>query len=411
VNEGWRVYTLKELSIKIGSGATPKGGNESYKSEGISLIRSLNVHDGEFRPKNLAFIDEVQAQKLSNVSVSEGDVLINITGASIARCCVVPSCHLPARVNQHVSIIRPKSDIVDSRFLSSLLTSKEHKDKLLGQGESGSTRQALTKAQLQGYIVAIPPLPEQKRIVAILDEAFAGISQAIANTERNLKNARELFESYLNDVFTRKGEGWVEKPLFELCCSGITYGVIKLGEEVPDGTPCLRTSNVRWLFIDTEVVKKIDPMLSENYRRTILQGGEVLVNVRGTLGGVAVVPPEMKGWNVSREIAVVPVDPTIIDPRFLSLYIGTKGSQDWLTGVQKGVAYTGINLGDLRELPIAFPTQKHQSLIISKIDRVRVEIVRLDTIYHQKLKALSELKQSILQKAFTGDLTKDIPIQ
>jgi len=106
--QGWKWQNLSEVSVKIGSGSTPRGGRKAYKSEGISLIRSLNVYDDGFKIKGLAFIDDEQASKLSNVVVEENDVLLNITGASIARCCVVPSDLLPARVNQHVSIIRLK---------------------------------------------------------------------------------------------------------------------------------------------------------------------------------------------------------------------------------------------------------------------------------------------------------------
>ena len=118
--EGWVEKPLSELTLKIGSGATPRGGKASYKAEGISLVRSMNVHDFEFRKKNIAFIDEKQADALSNVTLQEDDVLLNITGASIARCCIVPKQHLPARVNQHVSIIRAKKNVINPLFLCSL---------------------------------------------------------------------------------------------------------------------------------------------------------------------------------------------------------------------------------------------------------------------------------------------------
>jgi type I restriction enzyme S subunit len=88
--EGWEEKPLKELTTKIGSGATPRGGQKSYKTEGISLVRSMNVHDSEFRERNLAFIDEKQANELNGVTLQENDVLLNITGASVARCCVFP---------------------------------------------------------------------------------------------------------------------------------------------------------------------------------------------------------------------------------------------------------------------------------------------------------------------------------
>ena len=208
MKKGWQTKKLGEVTTKIGSGATPHGGNESYKAEGISLIRSLNVYDDGFREAKLARIDDEQADDLSNVVVEPHDVLLNITGASVARCCRAPADFLPARVNQHVSIIRPVQHKLNSDFLHYLLISKIYKDRLLHTGEEGgSTRQAITKAQLQEFFVEFPEsLAEQQRIVALLDEAFAGLATAKANAERNLQNARALFESHLQTVFSQRGE-------------------------------------------------------------------------------------------------------------------------------------------------------------------------------------------------------------
>ena len=126
-NRSWNKYKLSEITTKIGSGATPLGGKKAYINQGISLIRSMNVYDREFIYEGLAHINEVQAKQLDVVTIQENDVLLNITGASVARCCVVPNNVIPARVNQHVSIIRPKQDIVLSRFLCYLLTSNYYK--------------------------------------------------------------------------------------------------------------------------------------------------------------------------------------------------------------------------------------------------------------------------------------------
>jgi type I restriction enzyme S subunit len=194
--------------------------------------------------------------------------------------------------------------------------------------------------------------------------------------------------------------------LAELCYQSrvITYGVIKLGDEVVDGVPCLRTSNVRWLCIDTEGIKRIAPALSSEYSRTILKGGEVLVNVRGTLGGVAVSKSDMAGWNVSREVAVVPVNPAMVNPTFLSYFIGSGTSQHWLGGVKKGAAYIGINIEDLRILPVSFPKMESQLEIVEHLDLLQKETQRLARLYERKLAALEELKQSLLHQAFSGAL-------
>jgi type I restriction enzyme S subunit len=109
--EGWRFGKIKTICEKIGSGSTPTGGKESYFTTGISLIRSTNIFDFNFSFEDLAFISDEQAYKLKNVEVKENDILFNITGVSVARCCMVPKNVLPARVNQHVMIIRPSSKL------------------------------------------------------------------------------------------------------------------------------------------------------------------------------------------------------------------------------------------------------------------------------------------------------------
>ena len=129
--KGWEIKKLKNIVSKIGSGATPRGGNQSYKDEGVSLIRSMNVHNNFFIYDDLAFIDDEQAALLNNVIVESNDVLLNITGASVARCCMVPDDVLPARVNQHVCIIRPIKDLANSIYLNRFFTSIEEQSVLL----------------------------------------------------------------------------------------------------------------------------------------------------------------------------------------------------------------------------------------------------------------------------------------
>ena len=160
--KGWEVKKLGKLCSKIGSGATPRGGNESYKDEGISLIRSLNVYNNEFRRKDLAYIDDEQAAALSNVTILEDDVLLNITGASVARCCIVPSDLLPARVNQHVCIIRPLDNVLVPIFLNKVLTNISYQIRLLTLARSkGATREALPKSVVDSLLVPLPPLSLQ----------------------------------------------------------------------------------------------------------------------------------------------------------------------------------------------------------------------------------------------------------
>lgn len=199
----WVRSKLKPICTKIGSGATPKGGEASYKQEGVSLIRSLNVHDRDFRFERLAFLDSGQAEKLNGVTVEEGDVLLNITGASIARCCIAPEEVLPARVNQHVSIVRPRSDVLLPHFLCFQLTAEPMKKALLKTGsDAGATRQAITKAQIEVLEVSFPRNTEEQRsIILRLQEAEIAAKASEDCFRKKLTDIEELRQSILRAAF------------------------------------------------------------------------------------------------------------------------------------------------------------------------------------------------------------------
>ena len=204
--EGWVEDKLVSLTTKIGSGATPRGGGESYKTEGTALIRSLNIYDLGFKYSKLAFLDDAQADVLSNVILQSGDVLLNITGASVARCCTVPGDVLPARVNQHVSIIRPIANRLDSEFLHYLLISKYYKNQLLQTGaEGGATRQAITKAQIQDFTVRYPAdIREQKSIVDSLDSILQQTQRLESINQKKIEALDALKKSILKKAFSGK---------------------------------------------------------------------------------------------------------------------------------------------------------------------------------------------------------------
>lgn len=191
------MYQLKDILSKIGSGATPSGGNQSYKTEGISLIRSLNVHNNLFVYKDLAFIDEQQAKQLNNVTIEEGDVLLNITGASVARCCVVPNDVIPARVNQHVSILRPRKELLDSLYLCHFLISCDEQAKLLSLSRSkAATREALPKNLLEKYSVPLPSLALQQQFAEKIQAIEAQkelVKQSIAETQHLLDSRMDYY--------------------------------------------------------------------------------------------------------------------------------------------------------------------------------------------------------------------------
>lgn len=156
IPKGWELKPLNLICSKIGSGSTPKGGKENYHKTGISLVRSMNVHDFVFSSEDLAFIDDKQAKELENVTLNKQDILLNITGVSVTRCCLIPEYVLPARVNQHVMVIRPKTEYYLANYLVCLLCHSDNKAKLLGISQSGSTREAITKEEVERFKVVVP---------------------------------------------------------------------------------------------------------------------------------------------------------------------------------------------------------------------------------------------------------------
>lgn len=184
----WDTRPLKSLATKIGSGATPSGGRESYFSKGVPLIRSMNVHFRGFVKTGLVYLSNEQAAELSNVNVQTNDVLLNITGASIGRVTIAPAEMAGARVNQHVTIIRPVPELCP-RFLAVFLASPSVQ-RMIDEVQVGATRQALTKGMIEQFEIPLPPLDEQKRIVSKVDELMALCDRLEAQQqERELRHA------------------------------------------------------------------------------------------------------------------------------------------------------------------------------------------------------------------------------
>jgi len=194
----WQTEKLVGVTTKIGSGATPKGGESSYTASGISLIRSMNVHNGYFKYDGLAFIADEQAKQLDGVTVQANDVLLNITGASVARTCVVPGDVLPARVNQHVSIIRCDSSRLNHIFANAALTTGSYQQLLISIGEAaGMSRQAITKVQIEDLSMILPPVEMQNDFAEFCNETHKAIAHYQKALDEALKKRDGILSQYL----------------------------------------------------------------------------------------------------------------------------------------------------------------------------------------------------------------------
>ena len=196
-DKGWNTDSCKNLMSKIGSGATPKGGRESYCDEGISLIRSMNVYNNRFEYKDLAHITDEQAEQLDNVTIEKSDVLLNITGASVARCCVVPDDLIPARVNQHVSIIRCKESLLPE-FVCCMFTEENYQRLLWNIATAGgATREAITKQQIEELQLIVPPFDLQKQFMEFVKQ----VDKSKVAVQKALDETQLLFDSLMQKYF------------------------------------------------------------------------------------------------------------------------------------------------------------------------------------------------------------------
>ena len=248
-----------------------------------------------------------------------------------------------------------------------------------------------------------PPLPEQKRIVAILDEAFAGIDTAVANTEKNLANARELFESYLRAVLDqelgRSPEVSIEKYIKFIDYRG------KTPKKKASGLRLVTAKNVRMGFLQREPEEFVDPAIYDDWMtRGIPRKGDVLFTTEAPLGLVCQLDTEDKVVFAQRIITMQP-DRDVIDPVYLKFALRSAPMQARIQEKATGATATGIKASLLKKIKLPLPDISGQTVIAERADSLEQESKRLESIYEEKLAALAELKQSLLQKAFSGELT------
>ncbi|HHS8253828.1 TPA: restriction endonuclease subunit S [Legionella anisa] len=200
MNSEWKLVKLKDYTDKIASGATPRGGSNVYFDIGnYCLIRSQNIYNHGFYASGLVYIDDEAAKKLKNVDIYKKDILLNITGDSVARVCIAPEDYLPARVNQHVALIRLKHDEFDYRFVRYFLTSNKMQSYMLSLASSGGTRNALTKGMIENFSIPKPALSIQKKIAHILStlDDKIELNKKINQTLESI--AQTIFKSWFVD--------------------------------------------------------------------------------------------------------------------------------------------------------------------------------------------------------------------
>lgn len=261
----------------------------------------------------------------------------------------------------------------------------------------------VTKEFIEGYPIPLPPLPEQERIVGLLDEAFEGIAKAKALTESNLQNARALFQSHLQSVFSQKGEGWIETTI-EDHIRFIDYRG-KTPVKTESGLRLITAKNVKMGFLQETPREFVSPASYDAWMtRGIPKRGDVLFTTEAPLANVAQLDTDEKVVFAQRIIIMQP-DPSKIDSTFLKYLLLSQPVQDRIRSQGTGATVQGIKASLLKKIEISFPRSlDEQTNIVDQLDDLSEESQRLESLYQSKLKALDELKKSLLHQAFSGNL-------
>ena len=349
---------------------------------------------------------EVEEKQYSSRSLIDGDLLLEKSGGGpkqpVGR---VVRFEAPDNGNYSFSnfttrIRISKLDKIDSKYLHKYLKFFY----LIGRTEplqSNSTN--IRNLQLPAFkkiLIPVPPLEEQKQIVAKLDQCFEAIDKAKANAAKNLENSKELFQSKLNDIFSQKGEDWVEKKLGDVCklidSLHKTPSYIKEG-----GFPMIRVTDIKDGFINFKNARRVNKdVYGEFSKRHIASIGDLVLSRVGSYGIPAIVETDTLFCLGQNTVFLIP----LINTYWIYYFLISPNSKQQMDKSASGVAQPTVSLKSIKQINIPIPSLEEQKQIVKILDSLRKQTQSLESKYQQELNSLEELKKSILQKAFEGEL-------
>jgi type I restriction enzyme S subunit len=393
MKQGWEIKRLGEVCELMNGYAFQ---SKQYTDEGYFVIRIGNVQDGYIELNNPRYI-KLKEEKQKKFILQCGDILISLTG-NVGRVGVIDEEHLPAALNQRVAKISIKKEqITDKEFLLHFLSSEYFISELIKAGR-GAAQQNISTTDIENLEIPLPPLPEQQRIAAILDEAFAAIAKAKANAEQNLKNAKELFESYLQGVF--ENGKWDEKTVGEVAQHSLGKMLDK-NKNKGKLQKYLRNQSVRWFEFDLNDLTEMPFLESEKEKFTAIKG-DVLICEGGYPGRAAIWQEDYPIY-FQKAIHRVRFYKSEYNKWFL-YYLFLLDRTDKLKSHFTGTGIQHFTGQALSKLTIPIPPFGKVTTIVQKFDALSNETKKLEAIYQQKINDLEELKKSVLQKAFSGGL-------
>ena len=381
---GWQTKQLGDICRLIGGG-TPSKGKMEYYAGNIPWATVRDMRSEVITETECKITKEALKSSATNV-IPMGNVVI-ATRVGLGKVCLLGQ---DTAINQDLRGIVPiDPKILSVRFLFWWLISIT--DSIVAEG-TGATVQGVKLPFVRSLQAPVPPLSEQRRIVGILDEAFEGIATAKANAEKNLQNARAVFESHLNAVFTQRGEGWVERTIGEHI-RFIDYRG-KTPAKTESGLRLITAKNVKMGYLQESPMEFVAPNSYDRWMtRGIPRQGDVLFTTEAPLANVAQLDTDEKVVFAQRIIIMQP-DAATLNSTFLKYLLLSQPVQQRIHAKGTGATVKGIKASLLKTIEISFPKSlTEQEKIVSKLDSLAIETQRLESIYEQKLTAMEALKK------------------
>src|SRR3989344_2545485 len=373
---------------------------KDQSQEGIRLIQTGNIGSGYFkdRGEKARYISEKTFHRLNCTEILPDDCLVSRLPDPVGRACIIPETGEKMITAVDCTIIRFKNETLPRWFVNYSL-SHEYQNQI-NKEVGGSTRQRISRANLGQIEIPLPTLTEQKRIVKKLDEVFEKVATAKENAEKNLRNSKELFESYLQSVFANPGKDWEETSL------GDAYDVRDGTHDSPryqkEGYALVTSKNLKRDLLNFDKIKYISEKDYQKINeRSKVDKGDILFAMIGTIGNPVVV--EVKPNFAIKNVALFKI-PKEQNAYFLKYFLDSKFVIDKMMSEAKGTTQKFVGLGYLRSFKIKLPPLLGQKVIVKKLESLSLETKKLEKIYEQKLADLEEFKKSLLNKAFKGEL-------
>ena len=401
-------WERKKLGDICGFVRGPFGGSlkkNIFKPEGYAVYEQQHAIYDQFDDIRY-FIDEKKFNEMKRFELNSGDLIMSCSG-TMGKIAIVPENIKKGIINQALLKLTPSKKI-STVFLKLWMQSESFQESLKEYSGGAAIQNVASVAILKQIEIPLPTLPEQQRIVYILDEAFATKEKAKANAEQNLKNAKELFESYLQGVFKKKGEGWEERKVNEIgnAQTGTTPRTAEK-ENYGDFIPFIKPADIDFSGIGD--IRYDNEGLSEiglKKGRKMESGSILMVCIGATIGKVGFAEREV---SCNQQINSLTVKKEF-EPKFIYYAMTSKEFQEKVLLEGKGAQATLpiINKSKWENLTISFPKSKtEQKGFVEKFDALSIESQKLQEIYIKKLADLDELKKSVLQKAFAGELKNE----